>query len=86
MSLYDHAGGEEGLHRLEELFYDKALADPVLRVLFTKRVPGHVDHLTWFTGRRPMRNSTRSARSRTGTGQANRPVRRRPPLPGTAPS
>jgi hemoglobin len=48
-SLYDHAGGDEGLHRLEELFYDKALADPVLRELFTERVPTHVDHLTWFT-------------------------------------
>jgi hemoglobin len=48
-SLYDHAGGEEGLHRLEQIFYDKALADPVLRRLFTRRVPTHVDHLTWFT-------------------------------------
>jgi hemoglobin len=48
-SLYDHAGGDEGLHRLEALFYDKALADPVLRTLFTERVPTHVDHLTWFT-------------------------------------
>jgi hemoglobin len=48
-SLYDHAGGDDALHRLEELFYDKALADPVLSRLFTKRVPTHVDHLTWFT-------------------------------------
>src|ERR1700760_3110193 len=48
-TLYEHAGGEEGLHRLEELFYTKALADPVLRALFTERVPTHVDHLTWFT-------------------------------------
>jgi hemoglobin len=48
-SLYDHAGGDEGLHRLEVLFYDKALSDPVLRTLFTERVPTHVDHLTWFT-------------------------------------
>ena len=31
------------------LFYDKALADPVLRTLFTERVPTHVDHLTWVT-------------------------------------
>jgi len=28
------------------LFYDKALADLVLRTLFTERVPTHVDHLT----------------------------------------
>lgn len=48
-TLYEHAGGEQALHRLEELFYDKALADPVLRALFTERVPTHVDHLTWFT-------------------------------------
>jgi hemoglobin len=48
-SLYEHAGGDEALHCLEELFYDKALADPVLRTLFTERVPTHVDHLTWFT-------------------------------------
>lgn len=48
-TLYEHAGGDEGLHRLEELFYTKALADPVLKTLFTKRVPTHVDHLTWFT-------------------------------------
>ena len=48
-TLYEHAGGDEGLHRLEELFYAKALADPVLSKLFTHRVPTHVDHLTWFT-------------------------------------
>jgi hemoglobin len=48
-TLYEHAGGEDALHRLEQLFYDKALADPVLREVFTDRVPTHVDHLTWFT-------------------------------------
>jgi hemoglobin len=48
-TLYEHAGGDDGLHRLEELFYDKALADPVLNAQFTKRIPTHVDHLTWFT-------------------------------------
>jgi hemoglobin len=48
-TLYEHAGGDEGLHRLEEIFYAKALADPVLREVFTERVPTHVDHLTWFT-------------------------------------
>lgn len=48
-TLYEHAGGEEGLHRLEEIFYDKALSDPVLRHVFTERVPTHVEHLTWFT-------------------------------------
>lgn len=48
-TLYEHAGGEESLHRVEELFYEKVLADPVLMALFTERVPTHVDHLTWFT-------------------------------------
>ena len=48
-SLYQHAGGNEAIHRLEEIFYDKVLDDPVLRVVFTERMPAHVDHLTWFT-------------------------------------
>jgi hemoglobin len=48
-SLYEHAGGEAALHRLEALFYEKALSDPVLKQLFTERVPTHVDYLTWFT-------------------------------------
>ena len=49
-TLYQHAGGDAGLHHLEELFYDKVLADPLLKTVFTKRVGSHVDHLTWFTG------------------------------------
>jgi len=48
-TLYEHAGGDDALHDLEEIFYNKVLADPVLRRLFTQRVPHHVDHLTWFT-------------------------------------
>jgi hemoglobin len=48
-TLYEHAGGEEPLHRLEDLFYDKVLTDPVLSAQFRERVPAHVDHLTWFT-------------------------------------
>ncbi|MFI9505335.1 group II truncated hemoglobin [Nocardia sp. NPDC052566] len=48
-SLYEHAGGDEVLHRVEAAFYEKALADPVLKTLFTERRPLHVDHLTWFT-------------------------------------
>lgn len=48
-SLYEHAGGEQALHRVEELFYSKVLADPTLSTLFTERRPHHVDHLTWFT-------------------------------------
>ena len=48
-TLYEHAGGDQALHRLEELFYAKALTDPILKPLFSKRVATHVDHLTWFT-------------------------------------
>jgi len=48
-SLYEHAGGSEALHHLEELFYSKVLADPILKPLFTERLPHHVDHLAWFT-------------------------------------
>src|ERR1700684_1129832 len=48
-TLYEHSGGDNALHRLEELFYDKVLTDPILNSLFTERVPTHVDHLTWFT-------------------------------------
>jgi hemoglobin len=48
-TLYEHAGGDEALHRLEEAFYARALADPVLSEVFTERVATHVDHLTWFT-------------------------------------
>jgi hemoglobin len=48
-TLYAHADGDDGLHRLEQVFYEKALADPVLRPLFRERRPHHVEHLTWFT-------------------------------------
>jgi hemoglobin len=48
-TLYEHAGGEQALHRVEALFYEKVLADPLLMALFGERVPTHVDHLTWFT-------------------------------------
>jgi hemoglobin len=49
-SLYEHAGGEEGLHRLEQTFYDSVLRDPLLKPLFGEGKPTHVEHLTWFTG------------------------------------
>ena len=48
-SLYEHAGGEAGLHRLEEAFYRSVLADPLLQPLFGAGQPQHVDHLTAFT-------------------------------------
>jgi truncated hemoglobin YjbI len=48
-TLYEHAGGDAGLHRLEELFYSKVLADPLLQPLFGEGQAHHVEHLTMFT-------------------------------------
>ena len=48
-SLYEFAGGEEVLHRLEDTFYSSVLKDPVLQPLFGAGRPEHVDHLTAFT-------------------------------------
>jgi hemoglobin len=48
-TLFEHAGGEEALHYLEQVFYDSVLADPLLQPLFGAGRPDHVDHLTAFT-------------------------------------
>ncbi len=48
-SLYEHAGGEDALHRLEDTFYTSVLGDPLLQPLFGAGQPFHVDHLTAFT-------------------------------------
>ena len=48
-TLYEFAGGEDALHRLEETFYASVLADPLLRPLFGNGKAEHVDHLTAFT-------------------------------------
>jgi hemoglobin len=48
-SLYEHAGGEGALHRLEDTFYSRVLLDPLLQPLFGAGQPHHVDHLTAFT-------------------------------------
>jgi hemoglobin len=48
-TLYEFAGREEALHRLEEMFYANVLLDPVLLPLFGHGKPEHVDHLTAFT-------------------------------------
>ena len=48
-SLYEFAGGEEALHRLEHTFYRSVLKDPLLQPLFGAGQPQHVDHLTAFT-------------------------------------
>ena len=48
-SLYEFAGGEAALHRLEDTFYSSVLQDPLLQPLFGAGQPEHVDHLTAFT-------------------------------------
>jgi hemoglobin len=48
-SLFEFAGGEEALHRLESVFYASVLADPLLKPLFGGGKPEHVDRLTAFT-------------------------------------
>jgi len=48
-TLFEHAGGEEALHRLEQIFYERVLADPLLQPLFVAARATHVDRLTAFT-------------------------------------
>lgn len=48
-TLFEHAGGFDALHRLEEIFYISVLNDPLLQPLFGAGQPHHVDHLTAFT-------------------------------------
>jgi hemoglobin len=48
-SLFEFAGGEEALHRLESTFYASVLADPLLQPLFGAGKPEHVAHITAFT-------------------------------------
>ena len=48
-TLFEHAGGEAAVHRLEQAFYDSVLRDPLLKPLFGAGRPTHVDHLTAFT-------------------------------------
>jgi hemoglobin len=48
-TLFEFAGGEPALHRLEQIFYDSVLRDPLLQPLFGEGQPQHVEHLTMFT-------------------------------------
>ena len=48
-SLFEFAGGSDGLHRLEATFYASVLDDPLLAPLFGGGTPSHVDTLTAFT-------------------------------------
>jgi hemoglobin len=48
-TLFEHAGGVEGLCRLECHFLSSVHADPLLQPFFGAGKPDHLDHLTWFT-------------------------------------
>ncbi|MEV0232597.1 group II truncated hemoglobin [Nonomuraea sp. NPDC050786] len=48
-TLFEHAGGEEGLRAFIEIFYRSLLADPLLQPLFGEGRPSHIDNLTAFT-------------------------------------
>jgi hemoglobin len=49
VTMFEHAGGIEAIHRLEDAFYTSVLTDPLLQPLFGAGKPQHVDHLTAFT-------------------------------------
>jgi hemoglobin len=44
-TLYEDAGGMEGLRRLSGSFYQRVLADPLLAPVFASFTPTHVDHV-----------------------------------------
>jgi hemoglobin len=48
-TLFEFAGGQDALHRLEDIVYQKVLRDPLLQPLFGAGQPAHVEHLTMFT-------------------------------------
>lgn len=47
-TIYEHAGGEEGLRRIVARFYASIFDDPILQPVFGSPVATHVDHLTAF--------------------------------------
>lgn len=49
VTLYEHAGGWDALHRFSDLFYHACLVDPLLQPLFGHEEPGHVERFTAFT-------------------------------------
>jgi hemoglobin len=47
-TIYDHAGGQNGLRGIVEEFYSSIFRDPILQPVFGSPVATHVDHLTAF--------------------------------------
>jgi len=48
VTLYEHAGGHDALHRFVDIFYSSVLVDPLLQPLFGAGHPEHVARLTAF--------------------------------------
>ncbi|WP_406288596.1 group II truncated hemoglobin [Embleya sp. NBC_00896] len=48
-TLFEHAGGHEGLRRFIEVFYAKFTNDPLIKPLLGHERPEHIEHLTAFT-------------------------------------
>jgi truncated hemoglobin YjbI len=49
-TLYEWAGGASALSRLARVFYDRVLADPVLRDVFAGMSPDHPEHVALWLG------------------------------------
>jgi hemoglobin len=47
-TLFEHAGGTDGLRRVVAHWYPRVVADPLLHPLFGAGQATHVDHLTAF--------------------------------------
>jgi hemoglobin len=47
-TIYERAGGQDGLRRVVEVFYASIFEDPILQPVFGRPVATHVDHLTAF--------------------------------------
>src|SRR3954465_16084312 len=75
-SLYEHAGSEEAIHRLEAIFYAKVPADPPLEPLFGSGHPGARESSDGVRGR--VLRRTGPVLARLGL----RPSPRRPPASG----
>lgn len=49
-TLYDWTGGHDALRRLTEVFYDRVLADDLLRPVFEHMGPDHREHVAIWLG------------------------------------
>jgi hemoglobin len=50
VSVYEMAGGEEGLNKLASAFYRRVFADPLMLPLFEHPDDDHAGRMAWFLG------------------------------------